>query len=221
MSTAVATLQAPKRRLGIDWSQPIFVGLVLVLGVLVVLPLFWLAYYSVLGRDGGFTFANFDALLTDPTLRRPYLIAFAMALGVGLLSCAIATPLAWLVARTDLPGRRVVRALVTASFVTPPFLGAIAWEILAAPNSGIFNQIYRNLFGLEQYDYFLDIYTFEGLVFAIACYTFPYVFTLVTTPSSASRPISRKPRPCSAAAWRPPCEKSRSRSSCRPCWPER
>lgn len=179
MDVAVA-LPAPRRRLGIDWSQPIFVGLVLVLGVLVVLPLFWLAYYSILGRDGQFTLANFAALVSDPTLRRPYLIAFAMALSVGLLSCAIATPLAWLVARTDLPGRRAVRALVTASFVTPPFLGAIAWEILAAPNSGIFNQIYRSLFGLQQYDYLFDIYTFEGLVFAIACYTFPYVFTLVT-----------------------------------------
>ena len=179
MSIAVATLPTPKRRFGIDWSQPIFVGLVMVLGVLVVLPLFWLAYYSVLGTKGDLTLANFAALVSDPTLRRPYLTAFAMALSVGLLSCVIATPLAWLVARTDLAGRRLVRVFVMASFVTPPFLGAIAWEILAAPNSGIFNQIYRNLFGLEQYDYIVDIYTFTGLVFAIACYTFPYVFTLV------------------------------------------
>ena len=82
-------------------------------------------------------------------------------------------------ARSDLPGRGVVRALVTASFVTPPFLGAIAWEILAAPNSGLVNVAYRGLFGLEPYEYLVDIYTFEGLVFAIACYTFPYVFTLV------------------------------------------
>jgi iron(III) transport system permease protein len=179
VSTAVATLTTPKRRFGIDWSQPIFVGLVLVLGILVVLPLFWLAYYSVLGSNGELTLANFAALINDPTLRRPYLTAFAMALSVGLLSCVIATPLAWLVSRTDLAGRRVVRTLVTASFVTPPFLGAIAWEILAAPNSGIFNHIYRGLFGLEPYEYLFDIYTFEGLVFAIACYTFPYVFTLV------------------------------------------
>ena len=49
----------------------------------------------------------------------------------------------WLVARTDMPLRRTVRALVTASFVTPPFLGAIAWELLAAPNSGLLNKIYR------------------------------------------------------------------------------
>jgi iron(III) transport system permease protein len=161
-------------------SQPVFLFLALILGVLVVLPLVWLAYYSVIGRDGELTLANFAALVTDPTLRRPYLLAFGMALSVGLLACAIATPMAWLVARTDFPGRRAVRALVMASFVTPPFLGAIAWEILAAPNSGIINAIYRSAFGLEPYEYLIDIYTFEGLVFAIACYTFPYVFTLVT-----------------------------------------
>ena len=49
----------------------------------------------------------------------------------------------WLVARTDLPFAASIRALVTASFVTPPFLGAIAWELLAAPNSGLLNQLYR------------------------------------------------------------------------------
>ena len=49
----------------------------------------------------------------------------------------------WLVSRTDMPGRQFIRALVTASFVTPPFLGAVAWELLAAPNSGLLNQLYR------------------------------------------------------------------------------
>jgi iron(III) transport system permease protein len=180
MTTSIA-VPAPRNRrpAALDLSRPIFVALAALLGVLVVLPLFWLAYYSLVDGTGRFTLANFAALLTDPTLRRPFLIAIGMALGVGLLSCLIATPLAWLVARSDLPGRGVVRALVTASFVTPPFLGAIAWEILAAPNSGLVNVAYRALFGLEPYEYLVDIYTFEGLVFAIACYTFPYVFTLV------------------------------------------
>ena len=53
----------------------------------------------------------------------------------------------WLVARTDMPFRRTVRLLVTASFVTPPFLGAIAWELLAAPNSGLINKVYRIVTG--------------------------------------------------------------------------
>jgi iron(III) transport system permease protein len=71
----------------------------------------------------------------------------------------------------------VIRTLVLASFVTPPFLGAIAWEILAAPNSGVLNDLYRWVTGSD--GALLNIYTFQGLIFAIACYTFPYVFTLV------------------------------------------
>ncbi|MEO8652845.1 MAG: iron ABC transporter permease [Ramlibacter sp.] len=167
-------------RLRIDLFRPAFVLLVAVLAVLVVLPLSWLLYYSLVDKNGAFTLANFAALVNDATLRRPFVLAIGMALGVGALSCAIATPLAWLVSRTDLPGRRVVRALVTASFVTPPFLGAIAWEILAAPNSGLVNVLYRYLSGGQPYDApLVNIYTLSGLVFAIACYTFPYVFTLV------------------------------------------
>jgi iron(III) transport system permease protein len=179
MSATIATVAMPRRPRRIDLSRPIFVVLTASLGVLVLMPLAWLVYYSLVDRAGAFTLGNFVELATDPTLRKPFVVAIAMALGVGALSCAIATPLAWLVARTDLPGRNWLRMFVTASFVTPPFLGAIAWEILAAPNSGIINQVYRALFGLDQYDYIVDIYTFEGLVFAIACYTFPYVFTLV------------------------------------------
>ena len=167
-------------RCNFDFSWPVFGTLGLVLVVLVLLPMFWLAVYAFSGKDGGFTLDNFVQLATEPNLRKPFLIALGMALAVGALSCLIATPLAWLCARTDLPGQRLVRAAVMASFVTPPFLGAIAWEILAAPNSGLINQAYRAIFGLQMFeDPLLDIYTMQGLVFAIACYTFPYVFTLV------------------------------------------
>src|SRR5207244_6300224 len=52
-----------------------------------------------------------------------------LAFWVGLASLAIGSPIAWLTARTDLPGKRLIRGLILASFVTPPFLGAFAWEI--------------------------------------------------------------------------------------------
>src|SRR5207344_752965 len=109
----------------------------------------------------------------------PYLTAIEIAASVALGAAAASLPLAWLVARTDLPLRRTIRALVTASFVTPPFLGAIAWEILAAPNSGMLNQLYRALFGADQYEHLFDIYTTTGVVFVMACYSFPYVFVLI------------------------------------------
>ena len=181
MAIAVDTPGLARPRFKLDLSWPVFGLIALVLLILVVQPLFWLAVYSATGPDGTPTLANFITLATDPALAKSFGLAIGMALGVGVLSVVIATPLAWLVARTDLPGRGLVRAAVTASFVTPPFLGAIAWEILAAPNTGLINQAYRSAFGLEPYDDpLVDIYTLEGLVFAISCYTFPYVFTLVS-----------------------------------------
>lgn len=169
-----------KLRRRLDLSVPTFALLALILGILVILPLFWLFFYSLRSdTGGGATFDNIIALVTDASLIRAYLLTIGMALAVGVIACVVATPMAWLVARTDLPCRRYIRMLVTASFVTPPFLGAIAYEIIAAPNSGIVNIAYRALFGLERQDNLVNIYTFSGLVFAIACFTFPYVFTLV------------------------------------------
>ncbi|MGY9107220.1 MAG: ABC transporter permease, partial [Alphaproteobacteria bacterium] len=134
-------------------------------------------FYAFSDSEGSATLTNFIALISDPTVLRAFGIAILMALGVGTLATVVATPMAWLVSRTDIPGRGVIRTLVLASFVTPPFLGAIAWEILAAPNSGVLNDLYRWVTGSD--GALLNIYTFQGLIFAIACYTFPYVFTLV------------------------------------------
>jgi iron(III) transport system permease protein len=78
-----------------------------------------------------------------------------------------------------MPLRGAVRILVMASFVTPPFLGAVAWELLAAPNSGLLNQLYRVVTGAGPDVVLFDIYTLPGLIFVISCYTFPYIFVLV------------------------------------------
>jgi len=173
------TVAAAPRRARLDASLPTFAVLALVLCVLVLLPLGWLLWYGLTDKAGAPTLANFARLASERAFVGPFLTTLGIALSVSALSCLIATPLAWLVARTDMPGHRLVRLLVMASFVTPPFLGAIAWEILAAPNSGLLNQWYRELFGLDPYAHLFDIYSVEGLTFVMACYAFPYVFVLV------------------------------------------
>jgi iron(III) transport system permease protein len=176
------TIQRRALRIGwhLDLSAPLFVLIGGFLCGLVLLPLGWLGWYSVTDANGALSLANFTRLATDPTFVGPYLTALGIAASVAAGASVSAIPLAWLVARTDLPLRGAIRALVTASFVTPPFLGAIAWEILAAPNSGILNQWYRAIFGLDPYEHLFDIYTAEGLVFVMACYSFPYIFVLLT-----------------------------------------
>ncbi|MBL8671652.1 MAG: iron ABC transporter permease [Alphaproteobacteria bacterium] len=161
-------------------TRPVLVMLAIVLCVLVLLPIGWLVAYAFVGADGKPTLANFVRLASDPAFSRPLLTSLRIAISVALLACAVSLPLAWLVARSDMPMRRTVRALVTASFVTPPFLGAIAWEILAAPNSGVLNQWARALLGLKPFDQVLNIYTAEGVTFVITLYAMPYAFVLVT-----------------------------------------
>jgi iron(III) transport system permease protein len=167
------------RPLRLDLSRPILIAVAGLLCVLILLPLTWLAIYSLTDQTGTFTLGNFGTLVTEPTFVEPLITTLIVATSASVLCCLVAAPMGWLVARTDVPLRRTIRALVTASFVTPPFLGAIAWELLAAPNSGLLNQAYRALTGAEMDEYLLNIYSLPGLIFVICCYTFPYIFVLV------------------------------------------
>jgi iron(III) transport system permease protein len=167
------------RRFRMDPSWPILIAFAALLCVLVVLPVSWLVFFSFTDKAGGLTLDNFRQLVTSPAFVDPLITTVILAVSSSVLCCAVAAPMGWLVARTDMPLRRTIRALVTASFVTPPFLGAIAWELLAAPNSGLLNQGFRALTGADPDQHLFDIYTLPGLIFVISCYTFPYVFVLV------------------------------------------
>ncbi len=164
---------------GIDLSAPVMLVFAGLLCALIVLPLAWLGVYAFRDRSGQATLANFTTLFTDPNFVDPLLTTLTIATCVSVFSCVVAAPLAWLVARSDMPLGHSVRIIVTASFVTPPFLGAIAWELLAAPNSGLLNQLYRVVTGASADESLFDVYTLTGLIFVITCYTFPYVFVLV------------------------------------------
>ena len=173
-------LAAPaERRARLDLSWPILIAFAAILVALIVLPMSWLVYFSITDKAGSLTLENFAKLVTDPTFTDPLITTVILATSSAIICCAVAAPMGWLVARTDMPLRRTVRALVTASFVTPPFLGAIAWELLAAPNSGLLNQLYRGIINDPAAEPLFNIYSLGGLIFVISCYTFPYVFVLV------------------------------------------
>src|ERR1700704_2632760 len=141
--TITASLDHPKAK--IDWTKPVLWLFAACLVALIMLPLSWLAVYSVTDKAKHLTLQNFVTLFTDPAFLDPLLTTAIIATTSATICCLVAAPIGWLVSRTDMPGRQTIRALVTASFVTPPFLGAVAWELLAAPNSGLLNQLYRYL----------------------------------------------------------------------------
>ena len=166
----------PSRFEGFDRAVPVWLIAAAILLLLILLPLGWVAYMSVSG-ERGLTLAHYARVFTDPRLGRALWNTVVLAFWSGLLSLAIGAPMAWLTARTDLPGRRVMPSLVMASFVTPPFLGAFAWVMLAGPNAGYLNKLYRSLTGSP--DPLVNIFTMPGLIFVVALYTFPFAYIMV------------------------------------------
>jgi iron(III) transport system permease protein len=167
----------PGRFDGLDRAAPVWLLAAAALVMLILLPMGWLAYISVTAPRGGFTFAHYARVLGDPPLQKALWNTVVLAFWSGLVALAIGAPMAWLSARTDLPGRRIIQSLIMASFVTPPFLGAFAWVMLAGPNAGYLNQLYRDLTGAE--GPLLNIFSMPGLIFVVAIYTFPYVYIMI------------------------------------------
>lgn len=100
----------------------------------------------------------------------------------ALASIALALPLAfffaWLVNRTDLPGRGWLYSLMFVPMVVPGFLVAIAWVQLAGPNAGALNVYLRDLFGLTGRGP-LNIFSISGMVFVTVLSSVPSIWLLL------------------------------------------
>ncbi len=160
-----------------DASVALFVVATAALFLLVVVPLGWLLVISLQRGDGaaGLTVGNYVEAFTRAIYLQPIFNSFVLAVSVATLATAIGAPLAWLVARTDLPARGFMRALIMAAFVTPSFVGAEAWITLAAPNSGWINRGLAALAHTEHGPF--NIFSLAGAIFVMALYNVPYVFT--------------------------------------------
>ncbi len=164
-----------------DWTNAVTIILALLLAALVILPVFWLGVSSLTGTAGGFSLEHYRRLVSDSAFIQPLWYSIWTSAVVAVLCVLFGAPMGWLVARTTLPMKRVLRTLILASFVTPPFLGAFAWTLLGGPNAGLINQWYYQFTGQSAFDAspLINIYSSAGLIFVIFLYSFPYVFTLI------------------------------------------
>ena len=168
-----------ERRLALKTFDPsllVWISAALLLILLMIFPLG--AIFTASLRDqAGVTFRHYIEVFTNPAFLTAIWNTVLISFWVGVIAVVIGGLLAWLVSRTDLPWKKTIRALVMASFVTPPFLGAFAWTLLAGPNAGMLNQVYRSVTGSEAA--LFNIFTMQGLIFVMALYSFPYAFSLV------------------------------------------
>src|SRR5262245_63590343 len=101
------------------------------------------------------------------------LVAHTVVLVVGVVAAAvlIGVPLAWLVTRTDLPGRRAWSAAAALPLVIPSYVAALCLL-------GFFGSrgLLAEALGVEQLP---DVTGYWGALLALTLSTYPYVFLLV------------------------------------------
>jgi iron(III) transport system permease protein len=145
---------------------------------LIVLPLASLFYGSV-SSEQGLTLDNFHEALTGRLYLQAVLNSLILGAWTGLFSVLIGLPLAWAVSRTNVPAKSLITLTATLAYLSPPFLTAIAFVNLFAPQSGLINKLMRDVLGLPFLTF--DIFSMKGLVLVTVLHTFPFVFLLAAS----------------------------------------
>lgn len=154
-------------------------GLVTIFIVALVFPpILWLVLSGFQDPTGGLTLTHYSSLLEDVITRRAIVNTIVVSLATAVISTILAMPAAWAVARTDMPARNVIRAAILATFVTPPFLLAAAWILLAGPRAGLLNSWYLAITGLDAAP--LQIFSMAGLIFVLILGQYPFAFIVIS-----------------------------------------
>jgi iron(III) transport system permease protein len=131
-----------------------------------------------LGASVGFTLANYLRVFGDRDILPMLTNSVVYAAGAAALGTGIGGLLAWIVARTNTPGKGLVELMPLYPILMPPVMKNIAWILLLAPRSGILNNMLQQFFGIQGQVF--NAFSMAGMiwVFGLACVPLGYLFLL-------------------------------------------
>ncbi len=152
----------------------------LVCGGLVLYPVVFLVAESLnVGEPGVFPpeqlgLDNFRNLYEDSRI----LLNTALVAGLATaMAVAFGFALAWILTRTEIPGRELLERLLQLPYYMTPLVGAMAWGIIAGPKTGFVNQIAGLLgFGNEV----VDVYGAYGIAWVMALFEGTVAFVMIS-----------------------------------------
>ncbi len=142
-----------------------------------VLPLLYLVIRTCFA-EGHFSLTGFERIYSyalNWTCLKNTIYTAGLTMIFGIL---LAVPLAWLVGRTNLYGKKFFRTMFVTTYMVPPYVGAMAWLRLLNPTVGTLNVFLKKLFGLSGAPF--NIYTMGGLVWVLTTFYYPYAFITVS-----------------------------------------
>lgn len=121
--------------------------------------------------------SNFYAVWIEQRIDKVLWNTTVYVVGSTIFGVGIAVILAWLVERSDMPGKIWVYAGVPLAIAVPGILHSITWVLLLSPRSGFINRAWKHLFSTTEP--LFDVYTMSGLIFAEGLRLVPVAFLMM------------------------------------------
>ncbi|WP_417599151.1 ABC transporter permease [Pararhodobacter oceanensis] len=125
-----------------------------------------------------FTLEQFNALFSSSSTWKLVWNTIKYALLSMAIGVSIATILAWLTERTDMPGAFVLRVLMFSWMAVPALVVGFGWILLLNPGNGLLNVIYREVMGVR--GYLFPLYSFGTLAAVTAIAVVPTAFVMIS-----------------------------------------
>jgi iron(III) transport system permease protein len=131
-----------------------------------------------LGAATGFSAENYLRVFADKQIWSLLNNSIIYAAGSAALGTGVGAMLAWIVARTNTPGKGLVELMPLYPILMPPIMKNIAWILLLAPKSGILNNMIEQITGTNPL--LFNAFSMAGMiwVFGLACVPLGYLFLL-------------------------------------------
>ena len=164
------TTSVAQRLRSLPWLEPGAIGLTFVLALLsflVICPIYLLLisglHVEAGGNAAGFSFASWRSAFSEPGVAKAFLNTLVVTGLVQAISLPIAILMAWVIARTDMPGARFAELLFWITFFIPTLAVTSGWILMLDPKFGLANQflVGAGLFGAAPF----NIYSLGGIVF--------------------------------------------------------
>ena len=144
---------------------------VIALCLFIVYPFYTILTKSVFSsKVDGLTLYNFARFFTKPYYYSTLLHSLVVCVLTVLFTTLVGVPIAYLMTRYNIAGKKLLHIFIIMSLMSPPFIGAYSWIILLGRN-GLLAKLFTTI-GLNA----PTIYGRNGIIFVFILHLFPYIY---------------------------------------------
>jgi iron(III) transport system permease protein len=148
-------------RIDLSFGLPLLIALLI--AYLTLVPVGMMIWDSFHNLAGIATVSHYKAILSNKTAWSLIGRSAEFAIGAAVFGTVVGAILAWLVERTNMPGRRLFYAAALAPLIIPGSLSTFAWVLLASPRIGLLNTWFQGIFHVGHAPF--NVYSLWGMMF--------------------------------------------------------